>query len=327
MKILVTGGAGYVGSHCLRSLCDAGHDAVVLDNLVTGHEAAVDGRARFVRGDIGDEASLRRLFELELFDAVMHFAASLDVGESVRDPIKYYRNNVGNTAVLLGVMQSAGVRKIVFSSTCAIFGEPATLPITEDLPKAPVNPYGRTKLAIEWMLDDCAVAWELGSCALRYFNAAGASSDATLGEDHDPEHHLIPRMLYVAQGRLEKAAIFGTDYPTPDGTCVRDYVHVEDLASVHFLALDAIEPGSILRFNVGTGTGTSVKEIVESARRVTGHAIPADIAERRPGDPPKLFAGPEKIQRELGWSPRFTEIDDIVRSAWNWHESHPRGYA
>lgn len=325
MNILVTGGAGYVGSHCLRLLCDRGHETVVLDNLVTGYREAVDARSKFVCADLGDDDAMARIFEAGSFDAVMHFAASLDVGESVRDPLKYYRNNMANTAGLLSVMQRCGVKKLIFSSTCAIFGEPARMPIVEDLPKAPINPYGRTKLAIEWMLEDCATAWGLGSCALRYFNAAGASSDGKIGEAHDPEMHLIPLVLQVALGQRERISIFGTDYPTPDGTCVRDYVHVEDLADVHLLALESIEPGRVRNFNVGTGRGNSVHEVIEACRRVTKHDIPAESAARRPGDPPELYAGPEKLRRELGWSPRFTDIDDIVRSAWNWHRTHPNG--
>ena len=327
MKILVTGGAGYVGSHCLRLLCDRGHEAVVVDNLVTGFRAAVDGRARFVEANVGDEAALSKLLAAEGFDGVMHFAASLDVAESVRDPLKYFRNNVANTAVLLTVMQRCGVQKLIFSSTCAIFGVPPRVPITEELPKNPINPYGQTKLAIEWMLEDCASAWGLGACALRYFNASGASSDATLGEHHEPEPHLIPIVLQVALGQREKVLIYGTDYPTPDGTCVRDYIHVEDLADAHLRALDGLRPGETRHYNVGTGRGSSVKEIVEAARRVSGQAIPAEPAARRPGDPPELYADPGRIKRELGWEPRYTDIDAIVASAWEWHRAHPKGYA
>jgi len=326
MRILVTGGAGYVGSHCLRLLCERGHEAVVVDNLVTGFRAAVDKRARFVEANVGDEAALSKLLAAGGFDAVMHFAASLDVAESVGDPLKYFRNNVANTAVLLTVMQRCGVQKLIFSSTCAIFGVPPRVPITEELPKNPINPYGQTKLAIEWMLEDCASAWGLGACALRYFNASGASSDATLGEHHEPEPHLIPIVLQVALGQREKVLIYGTDYPTPDGTCVRDYIHVEDLADAHLRALDGLRPGRTRHYNVGTGRGSSVQEIVEAARRVSGQAIPAEPAARRPGDPPELYADPGRIKRELGWEPRYTDIDAIVASAWAWHRAHPKGY-
>ncbi|UCG34354.1 MAG: UDP-glucose 4-epimerase GalE [Phycisphaerales bacterium] len=327
MKVLVTGGAGYVGSHCLRVLLDRGHEAVVVDNLATGFRAAVDKRAVFVEADIGNEQAMLRLCEAHQFDAVMHFAACLDVAESVREPLKYFRNNVSNTAALLSVMQRCEIRKLIFSSTCAIFGAPPKVPITEDLPKTPISPYGQSKLCIEWMLEDCAQAWGLGSCALRYFNAAGASADASLGECHDPECHLIPIVLQVALGQRDKVLIFGTDYPTPDGTCIRDYVHVEDLAEAHLLAQSDLHPGEARHFNVGTGRGSSVSQIIEAARRVTGHPVPAEPAPRRPGDPPELYADPSRIKKNLGWQPRYTDIDEIVSSAWKWHRSHPTGYA
>jgi UDP-glucose 4-epimerase len=326
MNILVTGGAGYVGSHCARALLDAGHAVIVYDNLSTGHRAAVDRRATMYTADLADEARLNAAFAQERPDAVMHFAASLDVGESVREPLLYYRNNVGHTISLLEAMRRAGVRKLVFSSTCATYGIPASMPIREDMPQHPINPYGRTKLSMEWALRDCAGAWGLGSTALRYFNAAGASADATLGEDHEPEIHLIPLTLQVALGRRREILIFGSDYPTRDGTCIRDYIHVEDLAAAHRLALESQREGEFRCYNVGTGTGVSVREIVSLARSITGHAIPSRDAPRRPGDPPELYADPAKIQRELGWRPAHADPRRIIETAWNWHRRSPQGF-
>jgi len=326
MKVFVTGGAGYVGSHCVRHLCDSGHEVTVFDNLCSGHRAAVDRRAEFVQGDLADEEQLGRLLCGGGFDAVMHFAAYLDVGESVREPLKYYENNVANTIRLLKAMRSAGVRRLVFSSTCATYGVPETVPIREDHPQLPISPYGHTKLAMEWALADCAAAWGLGACALRYFNACGAAADGSLGEDHDPEIHLIPVVLQVALGKRSQVRIFGTDYPTPDGTCIRDYVHVDDLAAAHTLALEAIEPGRFQAYNVGTGRGTSVLQVIETARRVTGHPIPAEPADRRAGDPPALYADPTRLMNDLGWQPRFTDIERIIETAWRWHSTHPDGY-
>jgi UDP-glucose-4-epimerase GalE len=244
----------------------------------------------------------------------------------VRAPLKYYANNVSNTVGLLRLMEACDVRRLVFSSTCATYGVPQALPIREDAPQQPINPYGRTKLAIEWALADCAVAWELAGCALRYFNAAGAAADGSIGEDHDPEIHLVPLVLQAAAGRREHIGIFGTDYPTPDGTCVRDYVHVEDLADAHLSALEALEEGRFQAYNLGTGRGTSVREIIDAARRVTGREIPVREAERRPGDPPVLYADPSRIQRALGWQPKYTRIDDIIATAWAWHQAHPEGF-
>ncbi len=327
MKILVTGGAGYVGSHSVRGLCDAGHDVVVFDNLVAGHRGAVDERASFVEGDLGDAELVRSTLANGGFEGVLHFAAFLDVNESVRDPLKYYVNNIVHTVRLLEALRDAGVKRFVFSSTCATYGEPETCPIREDIPQAPINPYGHTKLAMEFAMRDCAQAWGLGGTALRYFNAAGASADARIGEDHDPEIHLIPIVLQVALGQREKVFIFGTDYPTPDGTCIRDYIHVEDLADAHVRAIESQPPGVFRFYNVGTGQGTSVREIIDGAREVTGHAIPADESPRRAGDPPALYADPSKIKRELGWSPKYTNTQDVIRTAWGWHETHPQGYA
>lgn len=328
MQILVTGGAGYIGSHCVRALCDVGHGVVVYDNLTSGgHREAVDPRAALVVADLADEAALRRTFNDQPIEAVMHFAALLDVNESVRQPLRYYRNNVALTVALLEQMETHGVRNFVFSSTCATYGVPPTVPITEDMSQQPISPYGRTKLAIEWALRDSAAAWGLAATALRYFNASGAAADGTLGEDRDPEYHLIPLVLQVALGQRKQISVFGTDYPTSDGTCVRDYIHVEDLAEAHRRAIESPSPGELRCYNVGTGTGVSVRELIEVARRVTGHAIPAIEAPRREGDPPALFADPSKIMRELGWRPRYTDIRTIVETAWRWHRSHPHGYA
>ncbi|RME39356.1 MAG: UDP-glucose 4-epimerase GalE [Planctomycetota bacterium] len=327
MNVFVTGGAGYVGSHCVRTLCDAGHDVVVFDNLSTGHRGAVDPRADLIVGDLSERAPLADLLSERSIEAVMHFAASAEVGESVRKPLFYYRNNVANTLNLLEAMRETGVRHLVFSSTCATYGVPPSVPITETMPQQPINPYGRTKLAIEWLLRDSAAAWSLGATALRYFNAAGAASDGSIGEDHDPESHLIPRVLQVALGKRDDLRIFGVDYPTPDGTCVRDYIHVEDLATVHRLVLESSTEGAFRFYNVGTGMGASVKEVIEAARAVTGHKIPAAPAPRRPGDPPQLYADPTKVRTELNWEPKYTDIRRIIETAWNWHRAHPDGFA
>ena len=326
MRIFVTGGAGYVGSHCARHLAAHGHEVAVYDNLVYGHRAAVPADIRFVEGDLGDAAALTAALTAGRFDAVMHFAAFTYVGESVEQPLKYYRNNVANTLTLLKACQHAGVSRFVFSSSCATYGEPGQVPIIEATPRNPINPYGRSKLIVEWMLEDSAAAWGLGSCALRYFNACGAASDGSIGEDHDPETHLIPIVLQVALGQREKVTIFGRDYDTPDGTCIRDYIHVEDLATAHRLAIEAIQPGVALALNVGTGVGNSVRAIIDAAGRVTGRRIAAEEGARRPGDPPRLVADARRIRAALGWEPAYTKIEDIVASAWRWHESHPNGF-
>lgn len=327
MKVLVTGGAGYVGSHCIRALIDADHEIVVLDNLSNGHREATGVTAKLIVGDLADEDLVRKTLHGNRFDAVMHFAALAEVGESVTEPLRYYKNNVSNTVVLLDAMRESGVKKLVFSSTCATYGMPPAVPITEDMPQHPINPYGRTKLAIEWAMRDSAAAWGLDATALRYFNAAGAAADGSIGEDHDPESHLIPRVLQVALGRYEDIKIFGTDYPTPDGTCVRDYIHVEDLATVHRMAIESHAEGVFRYYNVGTGTGVSVQELIDAAREVTGHAIPATPSPRREGDPPELYADPRKIMAELGWQPHYVDIRKTIETAWNWHRSHPQGFA
>lgn len=326
MRIFVTGGAGYVGSHCVKGLCDHGHEVVIFDNLSEGHRSAADGRAELIVGDLGDRETLRSSLSSRAFDAAMHFAASAYVGVSVQQPLAYYRNNVANTVNLLEVLRDHGVRKLVFSSTCATYGIPQRIPIGEDTPQAPINPYGRTKLAVEWMLADSAVAWGLGSCSLRYFNACGAAGDGSIGEDHDPETHLIPIILEAASGRRDHVTVFGTDYDTDDGTCIRDYIHVEDLASAHRLAIERIEEGQAEAFNVGTGHGYSVREVIDAAARVTGREIPVREGPRRAGDPPRLVADASAMRRQFGWQAEWTDIDHIVESAWRWHQAHPDGY-
>ncbi len=326
MKILVTGGAGYVGSHAVRALVAAGHEVVVLDNLSAGHAAAVAPQARLIVGDVRDFGLLDGVFSGSPFEAVLHFAGFIEVGESVKDPLRFYENNVGGSVRLLRAMQRRGVRRLVFSSTCAVYGIPDRMPLVEDMPCAPASPYARTKLAIEWALADAAEAWGLGFAALRYFNAAGAASDASIGEDHDPETHLIPNVLMVPLGRRESVQIFGTDYPTSDGTCIRDYVHVDDLADAHVKAVEILRPGERRYYNTGTGRGASVREVVDIARQVTGKPIKVVESGRRAGDVPVLYADAGKIQRELGWRPRHTDLRDIVASAWAWHRSHPQGF-
>jgi len=300
----------------------------IYDDLVHGgHREAVDRRAKLVVADLADAARLDRAFAEGRFEAVMHFAASAEVGESVREPLSYYRNNVINTVSLLEVMRRHEVRKLVFSSTCAVYGVPPSVPITEDMPKNPINPYGRTKLAIEWALQDSAVAWGLGATALRYFNAAGAAADGSVGEDHHPESHLIPRVLQVALGQSDAVKVFGDDYPTRDGSCVRDYVHVEDLSDVHLRAVETQVKGRFAGYNVGTGVGVTVKELIAAAREVTGHLIPVEVAPRREGDPPELYAEASKAAAELGWRARYTDIRRTLETAWKWHRSHPQGFS
>lgn len=325
MKILVVGGAGYVGSHACRYLDRAGHEVWILDNLSRGHrEAVLSGR--LIVGDAGDIPFVTRCLKEHQIEAVMHFAAFALVGESVSDPAIYYQNNVVATLNLLEAMRSAGVSKFVFSSTTATYGEPDQVPIPETTPQNPINPYGFTKLVIEKALADYANAYGLGYAALRYFNAAGAHPDGDLGEDHDPESHLIPIVLQVALGQRSHVTVFGNNYPTSDGTCIRDYIHVEDLATAHLLALERLRPGKGLCLNLGTGHGNSVQEVIEACRLVSGHPIPLRIGDRRPGDPAKLVADARLAQATLGWKPRYVEIAEIVATAWKWHQSHPRGY-
>jgi len=324
LKILVTGGAGYIGGATGRVLLDEGHEVVALDNLVNGHRGAVPRGARFVEGSVGDGALLEKLFSESKFDAVMHFAAFAEVGESMKVPGKYFRNNTVGTLTLLEACVKHNVLRFVFSSTCAVFGTPETATIGESLPKNPVNPYGESKLQTERMLDWFERVHGLRYSVLRYFNAAGAWKDQ--GEHHDPESHLIPIVLQVSLGKRESVSIYGTDYPTSDGTCVRDYVHIYDLAMAHLLSLQALETQRGLNYNLGIGKGFSVREVIDAARRVTGKPILAKEAPRRPGDPPTLVADSQKVQRELNWKPKFDTIESIIQSAWDWHQSHPEGY-
>ena len=325
LKILVTGGAGYIGAAAGRVLLDLGHEVTALDNLCRGHQGAAPRGARFVAGDIGDAELLAKLFREIKFDSVMHFAALAEVGESMRVPELYFRNNTAGTLNLLETCVRHKVSRFVFSSTAAVFGQPQTPLIDESAPKAPVNPYGESKLQTERMLDWFQKIHGLRYAVLRYFNAAGAWKDQ--GEHHDPESHLIPLVLQVALGKRESVSVYGTDYPTPDGTCVRDFIHIYDLAMAHVLAMEALESREALAYNLGNAKGFSVREVIEVARRVTGHAIPAKDTPRRPGDPPVLVASSEKIQRELHWKPKFASLESIVQSAWDWHRAHPQGYA
>jgi UDP-glucose-4-epimerase GalE len=321
----VTGGAGYIGSHAAKALQAAGYRVVVFDNLAAGHrEAARYGE--LVEGDIADVAAVRAALRRYELSAVMHFAALLDVGESVREPLRYYRNNVVGALGVLEAMAAESVRHFVFSSTCATYGEPVETPIPETHPQRPINSYGETKLAIERALPHFERAFGLVWVALRYFNAAGADPDGELGEDHSPEIHLIPRAL-EAVGGGPPLQVFGDDYPTPDGTCLRDYVHVSDLASAHTLALEiAFRTGRSNAYNLGTGRPHSVREVIDTVERVTGRRVPWQLAPRRPGDPAALFAAAGKARDELGWQPRFPDIETIVRTAWEWHRNHPHGY-
>jgi UDP-glucose-4-epimerase GalE len=329
MNILVTGGAGYVGSACLRYMLARGHNAVAFDNLVQGHAAAVPGGktgGRLIVGDIADTEALVAALRKVNADAVMHFAAATYVGESVENPEYHYRNNIGGTLSLLNAMRKAGVKRMLFSSTCATYGMTPKVPMSEDSPQEPFSPYARTKLAVEWMIRDFAHAYGLGFTLLRYFNAAGADADAQHGEDHRPETHLIPLVLEVPLGKRDKIKVLGDDYPTPDGTCIRDYVHTEDLAQAHLLAMEATTPTTAEVYNIGTGTGSSVLEVIRACEEVTGTTIPREVVGRRPGDPPALVADPTKLKTRLGWKPRYPDIRSVVASAWAWHKSHPNGY-
>jgi UDP-glucose-4-epimerase GalE len=325
MNVLVTGGAGYVGSHAARILERSGHQIVIVDNLSRGHQAAARGRT-FLQGDLLDRAFLESVFAQYSFDAVMHFAAKAYVGESVHQPDQYYSNNVVGTLNLLEAMRAAGVRRIVFSSTCATYGIPEQSPIRETEKQAPINPYGFTKLVIERALADYRHAYQFSYAALRYFNAAGAAEDGSLGEDHSPETHLIPLVLQVALGQRDSIEIFGNDYDTPDGTCIRDYVHVDDLARAHVAALERLQPGSELKLNLGTGKGASVLEVLEVCRQLTGHPIPSTVAPRREGDPARLVADASAANRILDWLPKFPSVRPIIATAWRWHQEHPHGY-
>lgn len=319
-KILVCGGAGYIGSHCNKMLNENGYETVVFDNLVYGHREAVKW-GELVIGDLADQHALDDLFTKYKFDAVLHFAAYAYVGESVENPEKYYYNNVSNTLNLLQAMKNHGCRRLIFSSTCATYGEPKRVPITEDMPQKPINPYGATKLMVERIFKDYNKAYGLQFVVLRYFNAAGADPDGEIGESHDPETHIIPLVLDAASGARSDVKVFGTDYDTPDGSCVRDYIHVTDLASAHLLALKHLEDGKPSDFfNLGNEKGTSVLEVVESVRRVTGKVFTVVLTDRRPGDPAKLVGSSQKAKTILQWNPQYADIDTIVSHAWKWHE-------
>jgi len=321
MRILVTGGAGYIGSVCSELLLDEGHEVVIFDNLSEGHRHAVDSRANFIPGDLVDRNEIEAAVSSTHPDAVMHFAANALVGESMQNPSKYFRNNICNGLNLLDTTVAAGVRRIVFSSTCALFGPPDRVPIDETAPARPINPYGESKLAFEKILRWYDEIHGLKFVSLRYFNAAGATEK--LGEDHRPETHLIPNVLMVALGERPSVEIYGTDYETPDGTCIRDYIHIVDLARAHILALGATASGF---YNLGTGGGSSVREVIDACRKITGRKIDTIEKPRRPGDPPRLIASSERIKKELGWQPQFQSLDAIIESAWKWHQKFPRGY-
>jgi len=338
MRVLVTGGAGYIGSHAVQRLLRDGHAVVSLDNLFRGHGepmealgAAAGDRLEFVQGDIGDRALVECLIRDHAIDTVMHFAAVAYVGESVEQPLWYYRNNTAGALALLEACEATGVTRFVFSSTCATYGEPDAVPIPETCPQRPINPYGYSKLVVERMLLDYAAQQERAGrafafAALRYFNVAGCDRSGLIGEDHRPETHLIPVILRAILGVRESVTLFGTDYPTPDGTCVRDYIHVEDLIDAHVAVMNALEPGDTRTYNLGIGRGYSVRQIMDAVRRVTGRDFGVIEGARRAGDPPVLYADPAKVKRELGWSAKITDLDEIIRSAWRWFENHPNGY-
>ena len=327
MNVLVAGGAGYIGSHAVKQLIEAGHRVVVVDNLYRGHQQAVHPQAVFKKLALYETRALLDVLRWYDIDCVMHFAALAYVGESVAEPLSYYDNNTAGTISLLGAMRTAGVKRLVFSSTCATYGEPTATPIVESMRQEPINPYGWSKWCVERILKDYAASDpEFAFVAPRYFNVAGSAADGSLGEDHDPETHLIPVVLLTALGRREKVTVFGTDYPTPDGTCVRDYIHVEDLCAAHITAMDSLRPGDTKFYNLGIGRGYSVRQVLDAARQVTGIDIPVEYGPRRAGDPAVLYANADKIRAELGWAARYTEIEPIVATAWNWLKDHPHGY-
>ena len=325
--ILVCGGAGYIGSHAVRQLIDRGEEVIIVDNLETGHEDAIHPQAKFYKVDIRDEEALDKVFAENKIDEVIHFAANSLVGESMTNPLKYFNNNVHGTEILLKVMVAHDVKKIVFSSTAATYGEPKNIPILESDETSPTNAYGETKLCMEKMMKWADKAHGVKYISLRYFNVAGAHESGEIGEDHNPETHLIPLILQVPLGKREFISIFGDDYETHDGTCIRDYTHVTDLADAHILAVHKLREGSESNiYNLGSGNGFTVKEMIETARKVTGHEIPAKVCERRAGDPAKLVASSEKARRELGWVPKHENVEDMISSAWNWHQKHPNGF-
>ncbi|MBI2757342.1 MAG: UDP-glucose 4-epimerase GalE [Chloroflexi bacterium] len=323
MNIFITGGAGYIGSATAEALIEAGHSVTVYDSLVTGHRGAIPSGAKFIHAALDDSHALAEALTKQKFDAVMHFAAFIEAGESMKDPGRFFHNNFTNSLTLMETAARAGVKKFALSSTAAVY-QSSEEPLTEDSPLGPTNVYGQTKLMTEQALDWYRQIHGLHFAALRYFNACGALPGR--GEAHQPESHLIPRVLQIALGQSEAATIYGADYPTPDGTCIRDYIHIADLVSAHLLALDALEKSDKLIYNVGSGSGFSVREVIETARKVTGHAIPVSESARRPGDSARLVASSEKIRRELGWKPKHDNMRDILSSAWAWHKSHPKGY-
>ena len=327
MSILVCGGAGYIGSHTVHQLVEKGEDVVIVDNLQTGHMGAVNPKAKFYKGDIREAEVLDRIFTENKIDAVVHFAANSLVGESMTNPLKYFNNNVYGMQVLLEAMVRHGIDKIVFSSTAATYGEPERIPIMEDDRTEPTNPYGHSKLIMEKMMKWVSLANGIRYVSLRYFNAAGAIEDGSIGEDHSPETHLIPLILQVPLGKRDHITVFGEDYPTPDGTCLRDYIHVLDLADAHVLAIDYLRRGGESNiFNLGNGQGFSVKEMIEAAKEATGLDIKVEIGERRAGDPAQLIASSEKARKVLGWQPKFTDVKAVIGTAWKWHQQHPEGY-
>ena len=325
MRVLVCGGAGYIGSNMTAKLTAEGHEPVVFDNLSKGHKSAI-GDAEFVEGDLADGRLLVKTLEKYNIEAVMHFAAFIEVGESVQMPLIFYRNNLCCTENLLSAMETVGVEKFVFSSTAAVYGVPKNVPITEDSPTEPINPYGQTKLAVERMCYYQSQAGKLAFAALRYFNTCGAGNNATLGEDHRPESHLIPLTIQAAMGKRSDIKIYGTDYDTPDGTCIRDYIHIDDLCRAHLLALDWLDQGRKLICNLGNEKGHSVREVIETVKKVSGKDFKVTQVSRRPGDPPRLTADATKAKRELGWEPKCRELDKIVETAWRWHSEHREGY-
>lgn len=327
MKILVVGGAGYIGSHCVRQLQASGHEPIILDNFSFGHRDTIPEGVTLYEGDMGNPEFVQPILENEGIDIVMHFAALINVGESATNPLKYYDNNVAKTVRLLQAMQAAGIRKFVFSSSCTVFGDAAEMPLHEDLPFQSFSAYGQTKQDVEVLLGYCAKAYGLSYACFRYFNASGAAPDGSIGEDHDPETHLIPLAIQAARGQRDKLIVFGTDYPTPDGTCQRDYVHVNDLSRAHIAAFGKLEqPGTELHYNLGTGTPASVLEVIQVVQEVTGLEVPHEFGPRRDGDVPAAYAYPAKAIAELGWKIEFPDIKSIVETAWKWHEPHPDGF-
>lgn len=327
MNVLVVGGAGYIGSHCVRQIQAAGHKPVVLDSLVKGHKDSIPPDVTFHNADLADAPAVIRILKDEEIDIVMHFAAFIEVGESMQDPLKHYENNVAKTISLLNSMREANVTKFVFSSSCTVLGEEASPPFTEAMPLRPISAYGQTKADVEVILEYCTKAYGMSAAIFRYFNASGAAEGGSIGEDHSPESHLIPIAIQVALGQREKMYVFGDDYPTPDGTCLRDYVHVDDLSRAHIAAFPLLqESGKLLKYNLGTGKPASVLEIIKAVESVSGKPVLYELSPRRAGDVPSAYADSARAKMELGWTPQFDTIQSIVESAWNWHQSHPQGY-